>query len=318
MVLTRGPRTSGAAPVINALESRGVSLQVADLAVGLRSIAVRSDNSALVVHADGSSWTICPTTTVFAWHEGLPFFDTEQADSATHRDYARRAQSSAWAAVLASGGTWINSSLSKRGIGGDKVLQQRLARQAGLTVIPTLLTDSIESFVEYVEGLAVEYVALKSVIPWQDWTASTPNPRATYTRRLSKPQALELAHLVPIAPVYVQPYVDKAFEVRAYVIGERVLACSIDSQASEKTRIDWRHYDLAKVRHDAYELPDEVERALVALVSGCGLIYAAIDLIVEPSGTHRFVELNPSGHYGWIEELAALPITSYLVDELLS
>jgi len=45
--------------------------------------------------------------------------------------------------------------------------------------------------------------------------------------------------------------------------------------------------------------------------------YAAIDLIVAPDGRVYFLELNPSGQFGWIEQLTGAPITSRLCDALL-
>ena len=51
------------------------------------------------------------------------------------------------------------------------------------------------------------------------------------------------------------------------------------AQESNRTRHDWRHYDLGTTPHRPHELPPELERRCVALVRGLGLLYGAIDLI---------------------------------------
>jgi hypothetical protein len=39
-----------------------------------------------------------------------------------------------------------------------------------------------------------------------------------------------------------------------------------------------------------------------------GLSFAAADFVVTADDTHYFVDLNPSGQWGWIEDATALPI----------
>ena len=39
------------------------------------------------------------------------------------------------------------------------------------------------------------------------------------------------------------------------------------------------------------------------------LVYGAIDLIVTPEGKYFFLEVNPSGAWGWVEKRANLPVS---------
>ena len=47
-----------------------------------------------------------------------------------------------------------------------------------------------------------------------------------------------------------------------------------------------------------------------------GLKYGAIDLIETPNGDFVFLEVNPSGQWGWISDLAGLPIPEAVADML--
>src|SRR3989344_4748336 len=83
----------------------------------------------------------------------------------------------------------------------------------------------------------------------------------------------------------------KLDEYRVMVIGNRVLACRIDSQASEKTKVDWRHYDFENVEHSPVELPLGIQENLLRFMKMIGLQYGAIDLIETPKREFVFLEV---------------------------
>jgi len=119
-------------------------------------------------------------------------------------------------------------------------------------------------------------------------------------------------------PCLFQKYVPKQFELRIHVIGETVLTCKIDSQASSKTRIDWRNYDIENTPHAAYSLNDAISKQCVLLTKRMGLEFGVIDMVVTPQGQHVFLECNAQGHWIWIEELTGLPITRTLCEHILN
>jgi hypothetical protein len=109
-------------------------------------------------------------------------------------------------------------------------------------------------------------------------------------------------------PAIWQEALPKAFEVRITVVGDSVLAGAIDSQASSRTRDDWRRYDFENVAHSAHELPEEVRAQSLALVAALGLRFGAIDAVATPDGRYVFLEVNPFGQWLWMEQLCGLPI----------
>jgi glutathione synthase/RimK-type ligase-like ATP-grasp enzyme len=112
--------------------------------------------------------------------------------------------------------------------------------------------------------------------------------------------------------------VEKRVELRVTVVGTKVFAAEIDSQATNHTRFDWRRYDLGNTPHRAHPLPDDVAERCLALTQRLGLSYGAIDLIVTPDGRYVFIEINPNGQYSWIEHCTGLPITDALCDLLMA
>ena len=137
-----------------------------------------------------------------------------------------------------------------------------------------------------------------------------------YSERFSHEELLGSHDAIQACPVFSQQYVEKRYEYRVMVIGNQVLACRIDSQASSMTKTDWRHYDFDNVEHSRAELPLGVQEQLICFMHEIGLTYGAIDLIETPEGDYVFLEVNPCGQWGWIEHYAGLPIPQAVANML--
>ena len=118
------------------------------------------------------------------------------------------------------------------------------------------------------------------------------------------------------SPCLFQTYIEKSYELRVYVIHDDVFACRIESQANEKTKTDWRRYNLKETPHYKEKLSADVEEKCRRIVRDLGLEFGAIDLIVTPAGETVFLECNTQGHWLWIEELTGLPITQAICSRL--
>ena len=122
---------------------------------------------------------------------------------------------------------------------------------------------------------------------------------------------------IAAAPAIYQGYVRKRRDVRVTVVGDTLHAATIHSQGTPVTEVDWRRADAYTLPHARARLPDAVAERCLALTHAFGLRFAAIDLILTPDGEYVFLELNPNGQWGWIQELTGLPIAESLCAELL-
>lgn len=212
---------------------------------------------------------------------------------------------------------WL-SHPDKIAVAGRKPYQLGLAADVGFEVPPTLVTNSPEAAAVFLEGIAGD-LAVKSVCS----PGATVRKRggaqrsiALFTTRLTKSELLADLAMVRNCPVIIQPYVEKRLELRVTVVGGDVFACAIHSQLSERTRTDWRRYDLANTPHERCDLPPEIAQRCVRLVRSAGLAFGCIDLILTPDGRYVFLEVNPNGQWLWIEDLTGLPITAAIADLL--
>lgn len=140
-------------------------------------------------------------------------------------------------------------------------------------------------------------------------------PRGVHTTPIGEAQ-LAMLESIRLTPCLFQEYVPKQVELRVTVVDDLVFAAEIDSQQHEKTRIDWRHYDVA-IPYRAAELPDAVAARCVELTSSYGLNFGAIDLILTPDGRYVFLEINPNGQWLWVQDrVPELPIAEAIAARL--
>jgi glutathione synthase/RimK-type ligase-like ATP-grasp enzyme len=191
-----------------------------------------------------------------------------------------------------------------------KALQLVKASQAGLKTPHTLISNDQAPVRKFVDALGEEQCAIKPLIAVGVTDAQ--GYRLPLTTTLPPGHSLDS---VAAAPTIFQPYVEKAFELRCVVIGERIFAAKIHSQAAEATRIDWR---AGEAEHEIFALPKEVEASIHRLMASFELNFASLDMIVTPEDEFVFLELNPNGQWLWLELELGLPLVSNMADLLTS
>jgi 8-oxo-dGTP pyrophosphatase MutT (NUDIX family)/glutathione synthase/RimK-type ligase-like ATP-grasp enzyme len=110
----------------------------------------------------------------------------------------------------------------------------------------------------------------------------------------------QLDETVSITAHHLQHQVIKRFEVRLVVVGAKMLAARIDAH-SPAARHDFRA-DYPSLTYSVADVPEEVRSGVRRLMAHYGLHYAALDLLVDETGTWWLVDLNPAGQWGWLQE----------------
>ncbi len=209
---------------------------------------------------------------------------------------------------------WMNDPSTLRELEFNKPLQSQVAAEAGLLVPETLITTDPREAVRFWERWRGEVIHKT----FGGFTVQNPRGKALaiYTSRVTREDLETFGEDIRHAPVLFQNYIPKAFELRVTVVAERVFACAIHSQDSPRTRDDWRRYDFDRVRHRPYLLPAEIQMKLLKFMKELRLVFGAIDMVVTPDNEFVFLEVNPSGQWGWIEKLTGLPISKAIAETL--
>lgn len=196
----------------------------------------------------------------------------------------------------------------------NKQLQLQTARSLGLEVPRTLVTNdpsAVRSFADACGGGMVTKM-LSSFAVYEGG-----RELVVFTNPVTHEDLADLSGL-SLCPMTFQEMVPKALELRVTVVGDRVMAASIDSQSSARAAHDWRRDGLRMVNDwRPYELPPDVEEKLLRLMDHFVLNYGAVDIIVTPEGRHVFLEVNPVGEFFWLERSPGLPVSDAIADVLL-
>lgn len=193
----------------------------------------------------------------------------------------------------------------------NKFLQLKVAREVGFVIPETLVTNDAAQAKEFI---AIHKEAIIKSIAGYGKRLSD-GFEAVYTNRIT-PQIVSKFDLLKFAPICLQEYIEKKFELRVTIIKDKIFACKIDSQEKAETKIDWRRGG-EDLKHTAYVLDNVVSEKLKQIMKFFQINFAAFDLIVTPKDEIVFLEMNPSGQFVWIEELTGMPIADTLIDCLI-
>ncbi len=197
-----------------------------------------------------------------------------------------------------------------------KPRQLALAHAAGLDVPRTLTTtdpDAVRQFLDEVPGRLVTKVFTGFALRDGD------SQQVVMTNEVDREALLAPCGLdgIELCPATFQELLPKARELRVTVVGEQILAASIDTRGVAEAEIDWR-----RAQREVYHrwqpatVPDAVSAALLRLLRRLGLDYAAVDLIETPDGRWVFLEANPAGEYLWLDGLLQGAVSRAIVDWL--
>jgi len=209
---------------------------------------------------------------------------------------------------LLSGKHWFNNVFAIRNA-ENKIYQLLLAKEVGLTIPSTLISnhyDSVEQFLEKGNHIIkpVHNARIKD----------EKHPQIVYTSEIK--QTIKKAE-AEFNVNYLQKKIEKRCDVRATFVEEKCFAVTIDSQKLEETRVDWRKGEHI-LHHTPIELPREIRLKCIQLMKRLDLHYGAIDFVLDKKGNYFFLEINPNGQWAWIEHLTGLPISKEIVKCLCS
>lgn len=216
-----------------------------------------------------------------------------------------------WAAVVGhaadrlSSRFWINRRDAER-LASNKVHQIAEAQRLGLTVTPTLFTNSAEAAGDFLSS--VGRCVIKTFLPYL-----SPDLRQCHARELTRGQLDALGGAIGQCPVILQELIEPDHELRVTVVGQSVFAVRIDARRDRHP--DWR-IESGEDIFSPVVLDPGVSERLVALTAGFGLEFGCIDLIRGRDGGLYFLEINPAGQWLWLEERLGLPIASEVARRL--
>lgn len=228
----------------------------------------------------------------FWWHPGLPEGWAQQESRTVFEEFLYGMSD-----VL-----WVNHPLRAAGARpGPR--QLRLAATLGLRTPPALYTNDPEQAAAFATEQGGRVVCK---------TLTAHPERFVPARLVSAGEIRRDADAVRSVVCYLQRPVDKAYDVRLTVIGERMFPCKITAGGE----LDWRAAPDA-CRYEVTGLSRPLAGKVVRLMNELGLEYAALDFAVDRDGTWWFLEANPFGQFGFVEAATGMVISRAISDHLV-
>lgn len=221
---------------------------------------------------------------------------------------------SLWSVLQSPTLLWVNHPLTLKLLEYNKLYQLRAAAKVGFPIPETLVTNSESEAVQFCEKWGGR-VALKT-FGGNNLKDGDGSDLVIYTQGITKRELLEHSDDMKYAPVMLENYIPKKVELRVTIVGNSIFACSIHSQDSPRTKDDWRKYDFPNVRHEVFSLPQEIQGKLLRFMKSLNISFGAIDMILTPNDDFVFLEVNPSGQWGWIEAITGMPISEAIANLL--
>lgn len=190
-----------------------------------------------------------------------------------------------------------------------KILQLDIAREVGFNTPSTIVSNSKSLIIDFLNHHKKEGILKLSTQP-----SFNKNNEVyfIFANKISSADFDEMDVTIN-SPVIVQNYIEKQYEVRYTFVNGEHFVCKIESQLSDKSKIDFRRYDFANTPYVAIEAPGKIKNMVSLFMSKLKLNYGALDFIVDLNDNWYFLEVNPVGQYGWIEHLTGLSITDAIL-----
>lgn len=191
---------------------------------------------------------------------------------------------------------WINSWQAYQ-FHKEKPLQLSKAKQIGVTIPATLISNDPEQVIEFVRSQ--KRVIFKPVYG---------GAHAQFVTE-SHLDLKRLSLALSLSPVTIQEYIPGT-NIRSYVIAGSVYSAEIRSNS-----LDFREDLQAELI--PVELPKSVQQQCIAITKAFLLEWTAIDWRLKPWGEYVFLEANPSPMFLHFEHQTGSPITQQLVRLLM-
>lgn len=180
---------------------------------------------------------------------------------------------------------WVNHP-SRNAAANYKPHQLAEAARCGLEVPRTVITNDPDHAREFIGDGKVIYKALGGGVERLDGTNATIPTTVVAAEQVD-------ASVAGTATMF-QEFVEKAFEVRLTVIGERMFPVAINA-GSEAARLDWRT-DYDSLRYAPIALPPKVKAGVRRLMDRLGLFFGAIDFAVTPRASGSSSKSTPTAN----------------------
>lgn len=189
----------------------------------------------------------------------------------------------------------------------NKLYQLRIAKESGFKVPETYVGNCVPEQI-----LSNDMFVIKSL----DTALFYENGQEmfTYTNLLTGDDLFSAN--IKDAPIIIQEYLKDKVDIRVTVIGNTIFPVAITS-GGKSIYGDWREMDKERLEYTLIDLPKEIEQKINNTMRLLNLFFGGMDLILS-EGEYYFIEVYPTGEWGWLTTTKTLPIDKSIVEIMVN
>lgn len=263
------------------------------------------ETDCLIIKIDGSTYKITSDTLKSVYFRAPVFLRIGKTYSLQEQLY--RSQWSAFIRNLITfdKAKWVNHPVATYRA-ENKLYQLKCAKRFGLAVPTTYLGNSLPA--DIAKECTYVVKSLDTALFYNNG-----QEMFTYSTMVTGRELFNAE--IKSAPVIIQKCLQNKTDLRVTVIGDEIFAVSIIKNG-RKIEGDWRQCAKEELNYDRIDLPSKIRQQILDLMRFLGLEFGGIDFALV-DGTYYFIEVNPTGEWGWLISTSHLPIDKAIVNCLV-
>lgn len=193
---------------------------------------------------------------------------------------------------------WINHPVSTY-CAENKMFQLCVAEECGLSVPSTFVSNSADLNLEF-----DKYYIVKSLDTALVYDVQENKEMFTYSNVVQGSELQE--HDLSLAPIFIQEFLNPKIDCRITYVKGKLFPVKI-LQNGQGIYGDWRVHK-EELEYIPFQLPAYVEDAICKIMKKLNLSFGGIDLAIV-AGEYYFIEVNPTGEWGWLEVKTGISIS---------
>lgn len=184
----------------------------------------------------------------------------------------------------------------------NKLYQLKIAKECGMVVPKTYVGNALPNNINVQKIYIVK--SLDTALFYDNG-----KEMFTYSTMISGEELLKSE--IKLAPIILQEYLENKIDLRVTFIGGQIFPIKITKHGKAITG-DWRKSNKDDLEYTKIELPKTEISQIVKLMKKLNLNFGGIDLALVDD-TYYFIEVNPTGEWGWLASSVGLPIDKAIV-----
>lgn len=179
----------------------------------------------------------------------------------------------------------------------NKLYALEIAKEVGIEIPKTIIATNDSHLNDYFDGdneIVTKGICQGIYIYSEEQNYQVTMPTSIYKSTVENPSQY--------FPTLFQNKIEKLYELRIFYFLGRFFTSAIFSQQNEKTKIDFRNYDVNYPnRTPPVKLPNALECKIRLLMEKLNLNSGSIDMVYTTTGEYIFLEVNPIGLFEQVD-----------------